>query len=391
MNPVHRRSESGQSIIVIAFIVMVILALLALVVDVGNAYAQRRVLQNAVDAAAIAGATKLSERGSRDAHGYWTNPVTDRDIKMSMDTYARDNGVDPDSVEMWYVDKFGDDIAEVGSLRGSPAPHNAMGVRVEGNLSFATYFAHLLGFEDMTVSAPSHAYVLTGPCSGTNLFPMAVNINTFPNGVPQIGETYTMLGGSPNPHNDNFWWVHWDPRGSNANYQQGPSSQALDWNLADPSRSNLWRTGNWVQRSQGVQMDSQTRCLLEGRINGNGTLASDCNASMPSIVLEPEVIIPIFDSHSTACPAGEDPETCGQAGNTEGYRIVGFAKFHMTCYYHSNTKYAGNCSACDGASNKCATGYFVDWVDEPFEDGCMETGASAPSYRRPSPTMTPLP
>lgn len=67
MQDKNHRNEGGQSILVIAFIVMVLLALVALVVDVGNAYAQRRIVQNAVDAAAMAGALKLSEHDAESA------------------------------------------------------------------------------------------------------------------------------------------------------------------------------------------------------------------------------------------------------------------------------------------------------------------------------------
>ena len=62
----NKENETGQSILIIAFIVLVLLALVALVVDVGNAYAHRRMVQNAVDAAALAGARQLAFREVRD-------------------------------------------------------------------------------------------------------------------------------------------------------------------------------------------------------------------------------------------------------------------------------------------------------------------------------------
>jgi len=387
----HNRRENGQSIIVIAFIVMVILALLALVVDIGNAYAQRRVVQNAVDASAMACAAKLATQGPLGDNGVRENAVRDVDVEEVMRDYAEFNGMDRNEVEGMYVRADGSAIRAVGSDIYGYAPSDARGVQVNGDLTFATYFAHLLGVEEITVNAPGAAYVLTAPCSSDELFPTAVNVDNFPNGVPELNTPYVMMGGNPSVP-DEFWWVHWDPRGSDANYKQGTSSQALDWNIADTTRSGTWRVDNWVQESSGTQMDSGTRCLLEGRINNDGTTAHDCDSKMPNITLIPTVTIPIFDVYSAACPEPgmpDDPETCGQPGNTKAYHIIGFAEFEITCYYHSNTKWAGDCGDCAAATDKdshCLSGEFVRWVDEPFDDNCsgLDTGITAPSYRMPT-------
>lgn len=381
MHSQNQRSESGQSIIIIAFIVLVLLALVALVVDVGNAYAQRRIVQNAVDAAAMAGALKLIENDPNGGH-----LVSELAVWQSINDFATDNGLTSDKWVAWFIDSTGAHAANTVDQFMMPVPSWADGVEVEGQLPFNTYFAHLLGFDVMEAAAEAAAYILKGPCSGNELFPMTVNVNTFPNGIPEPGEEYTMMGGSPNVHNDNFWWVHWDPRGSDAVKKQGPSSIVLDWNLGDTTRSGTWRVGNWVQRSDGVSSFPQAACILGGRIRDDGTLLSSCDKKMPDITLTPTVTIPIFDQHSTACPAVEDPETCGQPGNTEGYRIVGFAQFRLTCYYHSDKKseQLGDCGPCDGAPNKCVHGEFVRMIDpDAFEDGCMPTGIVSASFRHP--------
>ena len=54
-------SENGQSLIIIALIMLALLAMLALVLDGGNTYFQRRNAQNAADAAALAGANAYCE------------------------------------------------------------------------------------------------------------------------------------------------------------------------------------------------------------------------------------------------------------------------------------------------------------------------------------------
>src|SRR5687768_17947320 len=54
------REERGQVLVMGALMMTVLLGFLALVLDAGNAYAQRRFVQNGADAAAIAAARVLA-------------------------------------------------------------------------------------------------------------------------------------------------------------------------------------------------------------------------------------------------------------------------------------------------------------------------------------------
>src|SRR5688572_17177565 len=54
------RGERGQVLVMGALMMTALLGFLALVLDVGNAYAQRRFMQNAADAASIAGARYMA-------------------------------------------------------------------------------------------------------------------------------------------------------------------------------------------------------------------------------------------------------------------------------------------------------------------------------------------
>lgn len=60
------RREDGQSIIVVTLALFVLIALAALAIDVGSTYADRRQMQNAADAGALAGARELCLRSSAD-------------------------------------------------------------------------------------------------------------------------------------------------------------------------------------------------------------------------------------------------------------------------------------------------------------------------------------
>ncbi len=65
-----RDGERGQVLVIAALLMTALVGFLALVVDVGNAYAQRRYMQNAADAAALAAARLMAnsmQTGTTDA------------------------------------------------------------------------------------------------------------------------------------------------------------------------------------------------------------------------------------------------------------------------------------------------------------------------------------
>jgi len=61
---VVREEESGQTLVIVALLLVGLVAMLGLVLDGGGMYMQRRRMQNAADAGAIAGAVVLAQDGS---------------------------------------------------------------------------------------------------------------------------------------------------------------------------------------------------------------------------------------------------------------------------------------------------------------------------------------
>src|SRR5215213_7230382 len=72
--------ESGQAIVVMVGAILLSVALVATIVDGGNVFAQQRVTQNGVDAAAEAGAVLLAERlaGGSAPSGGWDLNISGR-------------------------------------------------------------------------------------------------------------------------------------------------------------------------------------------------------------------------------------------------------------------------------------------------------------------------
>ncbi len=61
MHTIKKSSERGQTLVLVVIGFLVFVAVLALVLDGGNAYAARRQAQNAADAGALAGATYMCQ------------------------------------------------------------------------------------------------------------------------------------------------------------------------------------------------------------------------------------------------------------------------------------------------------------------------------------------
>jgi len=63
-NPVCHENDSGQALVLVALFLLGLIAMLALVLDGGNIYLQRRRMQNAADAGAMAGVRVLALNGT---------------------------------------------------------------------------------------------------------------------------------------------------------------------------------------------------------------------------------------------------------------------------------------------------------------------------------------
>ena len=358
----HRReNESGQSIIIIAFTVMILLALIALVVDVGNAYAHRRIVQNAVDAAAMAGVRRLAERGVEG------QAVLEIQVLNDVQQFAEDNGLDRNAVQAWFINLAGDRLETIDPWLG-PVPDDAEGVEVEGDLPFDTYFAHLLGFQTMTATADANGWALTGPCDGGNLFPITLSEATFGGDGPQPGEVYSLWEHDDMLAPGNFGWLYWeDGDGVNRcpyeDCQQSSSvNNSLAPNIGDTSRSGFWSVGDWVHGDTGVNFQP---ILNEISPYVQGT------ADDPW----PTILIPIYD------------DVAGQGTNTL-FQISGFGAFKMRCALSTSKKYVervpGDCEPCGAevvSDDKCVRGEFVKMVWNNSEDGCLDTGVVIPSFR----------
>lgn len=167
MNLLRRRRESGQSIPLIALMIVLLFAMVGLSVDVGNTYAEQRTVTRGTNAAAIAGMDFLVK-------GY-----SDESIGKSIRESLKSNGVkldtddgSPRTLQANYLDVEGKvisncNIGECSSVDITKAQY--VQVTVSGTVS--TYFARVVGRPSLPVNSTSWA----GRCPPINgVYPLAV-------------------------------------------------------------------------------------------------------------------------------------------------------------------------------------------------------------------------
>lgn len=130
------RGERGSVIVTVAIIIAVLIAFLALVVDVGMGYIERRVVQAVADAAALAGVQVLADGGSNaeilaaiDAYIYVENPLQ-----------AYESG--RTRTAQWLVDNT-TPAGAIPNNTGFDRPNGVTGVLVTVTGEVPTYFARI--------------------------------------------------------------------------------------------------------------------------------------------------------------------------------------------------------------------------------------------------------
>lgn len=200
----RRGPQQGQTIVLFALAAVALLAMVSLVIDGGNAFAQQRATQNASDAASEAGAVVLADSILSVAAG--GVPRTDADVLAAVEAAAAANGVRPfapgiaGNSQAYYTDILGNMLTPAGAITTSTAnaaqvgsgtipscssnctQNRASGVLAYGSRDFSTFLGGLIGLGQFRATAQATAvtgYKLT-PCDseqGCSLLPVTFAIN----------------------------------------------------------------------------------------------------------------------------------------------------------------------------------------------------------------------
>jgi Flp pilus assembly protein TadG len=170
----------GQAIVLVMFAMLALIAITGLAIDGGRLYQGRRQVQNAADAAALAGTRLLASERCSPSSGLdavvWTEVLA----------YAQHNEVSNDhasgSVAAWYVNKDETRLGEVGVI--GTVPNGTTGVEVSTMITEPTTFMRITGQDHMAAAAASMA--MFGPVErlGGGVLPIGVPLSV----VRNLGE-----------------------------------------------------------------------------------------------------------------------------------------------------------------------------------------------------------
>jgi len=216
--------EQGATLLWVSLTMVALIAMLALVIDGGYAYAQRRRMQNAADAAAVAGAYVRALDGS------------EAQVDSAVHQYATANAAE---VVSWtYL-------------------NDQTTVQVTASYTFSTFFAGIIGLSQATASAVAEASI-EYLSAADNLLPMVVADDDF-----VIGQSCELWGDDPEAPGS-FGWMDWNGGAS--------SSGELADDIANPSNSGYWQIGDTVPAAEGVMNSILVRNALSGWIGQHVTI-----------------------------------------------------------------------------------------------------------------------
>lgn len=171
-NRTGRRRAKGQSLPLIAIMIVVLVAMVGLSVDVGNTFQEERRAVSAANAASLAGMNTVIRDNGTQTNGlvYQSiiNSLKANGVEITPDGTSRDGQL---LLEATYIDPQGNPIGSIPS-NGNAIPNNVGFVQVSLEGIVDTYFARVVGRSDLPINASAYA----GRCSlGDGVYPIAVN------------------------------------------------------------------------------------------------------------------------------------------------------------------------------------------------------------------------
>jgi hypothetical protein len=401
-NLTPRSRPAGQAMVILVGAMIAIIAMVGLIVDGGNAWAQQRIVQNGSDAAAEAGAVVLGQRlaGANPPITGWdaavqsavTNTATANGIVLTAAYYTDICGI-PLQTDGSAALSGGKYDLSVAAVVGSGIPASSAttpdcptltvgppaGVLVLGHKDVRTYLANVVGLSSIGVSTQSTAAsgYLQDACAASqgdacSLLPVTVPVNIvscgnsnqpiFPGGAYAAdGVTVYKV---PLCNNDpgNVGWLDWTPPSGGTSELissiQTPNNPAISL----PSWQYVTSTGN--VNSAGVE--SAIRAY-DGQIVLIPQFDLTCG---PGPNNNPSQALVSDSSQHFGCLSAATNDI-GGAGQNQWYRIPSLAHFQLCISTDAACMAVGapfgayvngnNSSVCDtgNGATSCLVGKFV--------------------------------
>lgn len=310
----HPRHRSGNILVLTAFLMMGLFALLAFAVDIGYLNVVKTELQRSADSAAIAGAWRLIDSNAPTSA---TNPaILEANAGMNAANYAFMNNslrISPtlgqgDLTIGYLADPYADQL-EIDTE--SDAEPNTVHVRVRRALSqngeVPLFFARVLGFDSHSSEAEATAVVIKNikgfqtPSDGSSLeiLPFALDEETWDDlcaGGGSDNWRWNAQTGEVQPGCDGIREVNLYPQGTGSPGNRGTvdigssnnSTNDISRQIVDGiSSSDLEYMGGSIEFDDNGELD----------LNGDTGISAGVKDELTSIIGEPR-IIPIFRSVS---------------------------------------------------------------------------------------------
>jgi hypothetical protein len=358
-----QRKQKGQTIMLVAGALVALIALVALAVDGGNAYNQRRIAQNSVDGATNAAIVKLYQMF--DAHRNPTtglvSPITPPEnaqmlqlIKQTLAASGYGNAAtDPNhygidtvqasaggTLEAYYLKsdgtRYGSSQIGIGTanFQDHDNPNGLTGIWIKTTATAPTYFARLIGQDKVQSDAHAGGKLMTAvsldhAVQGAKIWPLALNVTHIP---PQGQQITIYQNGSGNRTGPGNWYEIDFNGGGNSNFKQwieegfdpqfglhqdyelhpfsnnraeaGPNN---DKNYLTKNTFPLGNDGSGTSGTHGVWLDSKQGVSIN----------ASCAKVEQAATEHWNVLIPIYDV------------TNNGNGAAMSYHVIGLAKFRI--------------------------------------------------------------
>ena len=365
------RSGRGQILVIFAGGLLALIALVSIVIEGGNVFAQQRAAQNGVDSVANAGALVIAEKLSGA-------PRTGDQVAAAVNAAAAANVLGtPVAI---YTDAFGVPLSPTVTVAtGTGIPGSARGVKATGARIVQTTVARAIGVNSLTASAEATAIagaktsgcVPDVPCT---LLPVTIPITVQ---VCDGSGRFTGIGGP-----GDIWQLAEEPLTA-ANESILPlcklSPGAVGWLDLGP--------GNLAQEISTPRGAIQIPAWVQTQPGNPNSVENELNAYIGKTVL-----IPMFDgtcrsnpgSGSAVCPTADQGVDPTAGGNNTWYHIPYLSAFVLDRAYVQGAN-VNSCATAPGQPTVnpstpdflgCLKGWFVRYIYPGDVDPTATIGSS---------------
>ena len=318
------RTERGQALVIMVFAILALLVIAGLAIDGGMVYLERRRMQNAADAAALAGTRKLAE-------AICGKGVNDAAIAAEVIHYAETNGVQYSSGNI-VADYVAFNESVLGSVGSGAIPAGATGISVTTRISRQTYFVSLIGIDLAGASAGALA-MTSRPLVGGGLRPIGIPVEV----VEQLGIGGEFTLNFKNCQNNNLEGCIVDYTGGQVQHRgwlnlayAWNQTEDPDWPRARDTSADAHVIEDWMELGYGGTFYADCPWAVGCRTGDYIHAKPGTNSNVIGAAPVGEIIVaPVFDEVPEYDVIPDPKPGPAHQGASYYYHIVGFAAFEV--------------------------------------------------------------